>query len=180
MLDESPRRFLPGWTVHNCRDALLFCAGDRTCVEEPDGHYALRASRQDRLRRRRSMILVSVGSVLFSGCADDCKTSCLPYGTYIRSNSELGVASAKICIDDDCKTLTPGQDDGDGIDGNVTDGFYRSDWTEGRKFTLTIEVLDASGSMVDTLSEDREMKSGGCDCGVLYYDWKDGHLHRVT
>lgn len=118
---------------------------------------------------------------LFAGCADDCNTSCLPYGTYIDSNNDLGVASARVCFDDDCKTLAPGQDDGGGgVDGNVTNGFHRSDWTEGRNFKLTIEVLDASGSVVDTLSEDREMKAGGCDCGVLSYDWKDGRLHRVS
>jgi hypothetical protein len=125
--------------------------------------------------------MVLVGFMVLAGCTDDCDTSCLPNGTYVEANDELGVASATICFDDDCKTLRPGEDDGGGgIDGNVTDGFYRGDSTEDRSFKLTIEVFDAAGNSIDAVTEDREMNSGECRCGVLYYEWKDGQLHRVS
>ncbi|MEO6123246.1 MAG: hypothetical protein ABIR32_06015 [Ilumatobacteraceae bacterium] len=119
--------------------------------------------------------------LLISGCSD-CKadSSCLPRGTYIDANELLGPTSAKICFDDDCKTLVPGEDDGGGGDGNVTNGFYRSDWSDGRKLMLTIEVYDSAGDTLGSIAEERTMDSGGWACGVHFYDWKNGALHRLN
>ena len=120
--------------------------------------------------------------LLISGCSY-CKkdSSCRPRGTYIDANELLGATSAKICFDDDCKTLLLGGDDGGGsVDGNTTNGFYRSDWTDGRELMLTIEVYNSVGDTVGSISEERKMDSGGCACGVLFYDWKNGALHRLN
>lgn len=132
--------------------------------------------------RARMAAGLAAGVLLISGCSD-CKedSSCLPRGTYIDANELLGATSAKICFDDDCKTLVPGEDDGGGsVDGNVTNGFYRSDWTDGRELMLTIEVYNSAGNTLASISEERTMDSGGCACGVLFYDWKDGTLHRLN
>ena len=39
-------------------------------------------------------------------------------------------------------------------------------------------VFDASGKAIDSLTETLTMDSTRCACGVLYYDWKNGRLHR--
>ena len=132
--------------------------------------------------RARMAFGLAATMLMISGCSG-CKgdSSCLPRGTYIDANELLGATSAKVCFDDDCKTLVPGGDDGGGtVDGNVTNGFYRSDWTNGRKLRLTIEVYNSAGDTLGSISEDRKMDSGGCACGVLFYNWKNGELHLLN
>jgi hypothetical protein len=132
--------------------------------------------------RARLLASFAAGLLVISACSD-CKedSSCLPRGTYVEANELLGATSARICFDDDCKTLVPGEDDGSGgVDGNVTNGFYRGDWTDGREFTLTINVYNSAGDTLGSISEKRKMDPGGCACGVLFYDWKDGALHRLN
>lgn len=41
-------------------------------------------------------------------------------------------------------------------------------------------VFDASGKAIDSLTETLTMDSTRCACGVLFYDWKNGRLHRIN
>ena len=116
--------------------------------------------------------------LLASACGDDCReTSCLPYGTYIDLNEELGTASATICFDDDCRTVLAGQG---GEPDQATTGFQSNLWEEGRRLHLAITVFDSAGNVVGSISEERTMDSGACACGVLFYAWRDGDLHRLN
>jgi hypothetical protein len=125
--------------------------------------------------RARMAFRFAVVMLLTSGCSD-CKkdSSCLPRGTYIDANGVFGASSAKVCFDDDCQVLKSG-----GGEANVTSGFYRADWTDGRELMLTIVVYNSAGDTLGSISEERRMDSRGCACGVLFYDWKNGALHRL-
>jgi len=117
--------------------------------------------------------------LLLAACSDaDCNTSCLPSGTYIDLNTELDTATAKICFDDECTTVRPGQSDGTG-DGNVTTGFYSNEWEEGRRVHLTIDVFDSAGATLGAVGETCTMASSGCSCGVFFYRWRAGHLNKI-
>jgi hypothetical protein len=110
------------------------------------------------------------------GCGSACpKTSCYAPGTYIDANDALGATSAEICLDTACTTVPAltGPDD-------VFTGFNVNTWQEGRDVVLRLTVFAANGRVIDSLSEKRKMDSSGCACGVLYYGWKAGHLHRVN
>jgi len=112
--------------------------------------------------------------VVLVGCSSDCTNgSCYPYGTYVHPNTEIGAASAEICFDTDCETVKAVEGDGD-----VYNGFNSSFWQAGRTVQLRLTVFDASNNVIDTLTEKRTMDPSGCACGVLFYDWKDGRLHR--
>jgi hypothetical protein len=45
---------------------------------------------------------------------------------------------------------------------------------------LTIVVYNSAGDTLGSISEERRMDSRGCACGVLFYDWKNGALHRLN
>ncbi len=132
-----------------------------------------------RLHRHRAAF--GLAAILaFASCSDaDCQTSCLPYGTYVELNAELDTATAKICFDDECTTVRPGEGDGTG-DGNVTTGFYSNEWQDGRRVHLTIDVFDSTGAILDSVDETRTMDTSGCSCGVFFYGWRDGHLHKIN
>lgn len=122
---------------------------------------------------RRSAVLIAV---LLVGCSSDCgKGSCYPPGTYIDPNVALGATSAEICFDGDCTTVEAlaGPDD-------VFNGFNVDKWEQGRPVELRVTVFDAKGAVIDSLTETRTMDSAGCACGVLFYDWKNGRLHRLN
>ena len=110
------------------------------------------------------------------GCSSTCRTdSCLPHGTYIDPNDALGATSAEICYDSECTTVAA-------VNGS-NDNFLTFDtqrWDEGRTVQLRLTVFDASHKVIDSITEQRKMDSARCACGVLYYDWKNGHLHRVN
>jgi hypothetical protein len=121
-------------------------------------------------------LCAGVAAFALVGCSTDCaEESCMVAGTYVDPNDSLGAESAEICFDDDCHTMKA-------IEGNedVFLGFNRDDWHEGREFRLRITVFDAKGQVIDTLSEQRTMDSSRCGCGVLFYDWHDGRLHRAN
>jgi hypothetical protein len=63
---------------------------------------------------------------------------------------------------------------------NVFNGFNVDTWHEGRTVELRLAIFDADGAVVDSLTETRKMDSSSCACGVLFYTWKDGRLHRLT
>jgi len=121
-------------------------------------------------------LLAAIAAVVLVGCSSDCaEESCYPLGTYINPNDDLGAKSAEICIDADCTTvdaLAGGED--------VFNGFNIDTWHEGRTVELRLTVFDATGGVIDSLTEKRKMDSSGCACGVLFYDWKDGRLHRLN
>lgn len=123
---------------------------------------------------------VAVATILVvAGCSSSnaCEPSpsCWPYGTYVDANDELGAVQARICYDDDCRTIAAHDGDND-----IFDGFNTDVWQDGRQVHLTIDVLDASGTSIASISEDRVMDSGGCACGVLYYGWRDDQLYRMN
>ncbi|HAN35999.1 MAG TPA: hypothetical protein DCQ52_11305 [Acidimicrobiaceae bacterium] len=121
-------------------------------------------------------LLAALTAVVLVGCSPDCaKGSCYPPGTYIDPNDALGATSAEICFDGDCATVEAfaGPDD-------VFNGFNLDTWEEGRSVDLSVTVFDASGQVIDSLTETRTMDSSGCACGVLFYDWKNGRLHRLN
>lgn len=127
------------------------------------------------MSKRRWLSVGAIAAFALASCSDcDDDGSCLPYGTYVDLNEALGSASARICLDDDCSTLLPGEEQG-----NVQTGFYRDDWEDGRELRLTIEVFDESGAVIDSLTETRTMNSGDCSCGVLFYGWQNDRLHRI-
>ncbi len=41
-------------------------------------------------------------------------------------------------------------------------------------------VFDANGGVINSLTETRTMDPSGCACGVLFYGWKNGRLHRTN
>ena len=132
-----------------------------------------------RLGSRSPQASIIVAAVLLaSACGDDCReTSCLPYGTYVDLNEELGTESAEICYDDDCRTVLAGRG---GEPDQATTGFQSNLWEEGRRLQLAITVLDSAGNVVGSLTEERTMDSDGCACGVLSYGWRDGNLRRLN
>ena len=87
----------------------------------------------------------------------------------------VGAKSAKICLDGDCTTVPAlaGPDD-------AFNGFNLDNWHEGRTVELRLTVFDASGHIIDPLAETRTMNPWACACGVLYYNWKEGRLHRLN
>jgi hypothetical protein len=126
--------------------------------------------------RKQSLVrvLAAVTAVVLVGCRSDCeKGSCLPYGTYIDPNDALGATSAEVCFDSECTTVDAlaGPDD-------VFNGFNVDTWDEGRSVELRVTVFDSNGEVIDMLTETRTMDSTRCACGVLFYDWKNGRLHR--
>ena len=96
-------------------------------------------------------------------------------GTYIDPNGALDATSAEICFDGGCTTV-------EALDGanDVFNGFNVDRWEEGRSVELRMTVFDANGDVIDSLTETRTMDSTRCACGVLYYDWTNGRLHRVN
>ena len=121
-------------------------------------------------------LLAAVTAVLLAGCSSDCaRGSCLPFGTYIDPNDTLGATSAEICFDGDCTTVEAlaGAED-------VFNGFNVGTWEEGRSVELRMTVFDENGGVIDSLTETRTMNSSGCACGVLFYGWKNGRLHRTN
>ncbi len=121
-------------------------------------------------------LLAALTAVVLVGCGSDCaKGSCYPSGTYIDPNDALGAASAEICFDGDCTTVEAlaGPDD-------VFNGFNVDTWEEGRSVELRMTVFDANGGVIDSLTETRTTAFSGCACGVLFYGWKNGRLHRTN
>jgi hypothetical protein len=53
-------------------------------------------------------------------------------------------------------------------------------WEEGSSFELSIEVFDATGSLIDSMAEQRTMDSNAEACGVLQYGWTEGRLTRIN
>lgn len=124
----------------------------------------------------KTLFVAAFAAVVLAGCGPDCSdASCYPAGTYIDPNNALGTASAEICIDGDCTTVeaATGPDD-------VFSGFNVDTWEEGRSVELRLTVFDASGDVIDSLTETRTMDSSGCACGVLFYGWKNNRLHRTN
>jgi hypothetical protein len=121
-------------------------------------------------------LLAALTAAVLVGCSSDCADrSCYPPGTYIEPNDVLGATSAEICFDADCTTVEAlaGPDD-------VFNGFNVDTWREGRSVEVRLTVLDAKGGVIDSLTETRTMDSSDCACGVLFYDWKSGRLHRLN
>ena len=121
-------------------------------------------------------LLAALAAVVLVGCGSDCpKGSSYPLGTYIDPNGALDATSAEICFDGDCTTV-------EALDGanDVFNGFNVDTWEEGRSVELRMTVFDASGQVIDLLTETRTMDSTRCACGVLFYDWKNGRLHRIN
>ena len=123
-------------------------------------------------------LCAALTAAVLVGCSSGsaaCNQSCYPPGIYIDPNDEVGATSAQICLDSDCTTV-------DALSGpnDVFNGFNVANWHEGRTVELRLTVLDAGGHVIDSLTEPRKMNSSGCACGVLYYDWKDGRLHRLN
>lgn len=115
-------------------------------------------------------------ALAFGGCSSDCRrVSCYPPGTYIDPNDALGATSAEICFDAGCTTVAALAGPND-----MFNGFNVDTWEEGRTVDLRLTVFDASGRTIDSLTEKRKMDSSACACGVLYYDWKNGRLHRLN
>ena len=120
--------------------------------------------------------LAALAAVVLVGCGSDCpKGSCYPLGTYIDPNGALDATSAEICFDGDCTTVEALAGPAD-----VFNGFNVDTWEEGRSVELRMTVFDASGKVIDSLTETRTMDSTRCACGVLFYDWKNGRLHRIN
>ena len=133
--------------------------------------------RPEGLRRRTAVrgVALLVALVLV-GCSSTChRGSCFPHGTYVELNQQLGTATAQICFDTNCSTVKANE----GTD-DIFTGFNTSYWEEGKKVQLHITVYDAANKVIDELTEPRTMTSSGCACGVLYYSWKNGHLHRTN
>jgi uncharacterized lipoprotein NlpE involved in copper resistance len=128
------------------------------------------------MRKMRVRLLAAIAALVLVGCSSDCADqSCFPPGMYIDPNDDLGAKSAEICIDSDCTTVRAlaGADD-------VFNGFNIDKWHEGRTVELRLTVFDGAGGVIDSLTEQRKMDSSDCACGVLFYDWKDGRLHRLS
>ena len=121
-------------------------------------------------------VLAALTAVVLVGCGSDCSHgSCYPLGTYIDPNDALDATSAEICFDGDCATV-------EALDGgeDVFNGFNVNTWEEGRTVELRMTVFDENGDVIDTLTETRTMDSSGCACGVLFYGWRNGRLHRTN
>ena len=125
------------------------------------------------LGRRITVGLLALAVV---GCSSNTTgVECFQPGTYIEVNDAAGASSAEICFDTDCVTVGANEPTGQPFT-----GFRRGDWSEGRTMTLKLTVFDASHKAIDSVTESRTMNSKASSCGVLYYDWKNGHLHRVN
>jgi hypothetical protein len=121
-------------------------------------------------------LLAALVIVALVGCGSDCpEGSCYPAGTYIDPNDALGAASAEICFDSDCTTVEAAAGPND-----VFNGFNVDTWDEGRSVELRVTVFDVNGGVIDSLTETRTMDSSGCACGVLFYGWQNGRLHRTN
>lgn len=121
-------------------------------------------------------VLAALVVVLLAGCSDDCERgSCYPYGTYVDPNPALGATTAEICFDGECTTV-----EADGGRDDVFNGFNTDTWEDGRTVELAITVFDANGEVIDALTETRTMDSNRCSCGVLFYEWQNGKLHRTN
>jgi len=121
-------------------------------------------------------LLAALVPLVLGGCGSDCvEDSCYPLGVYIDANDDLDATSAEICVDDDCKTIEAltGPDD-------VFNGFNIDTWYEDRTVAIRLTVFDSAGAAIDSLTDRRKMDSSGCSCGVLYYEWKGGRLHRLS
>jgi hypothetical protein len=113
-------------------------------------------------------------ALVLIGCSSTCQQGdCLPHGTYIELNQELDTTSAQICFDAKCSTVKANEGTSD-----IFTGFNSDYWAEGKTVQLHLTVFDSANKVIDTLTESRTMDSSGCACGVLYYTWQDGHLHR--
>lgn len=128
--------------------------------------------------RRATGSRIGAGLLGFAlvGCSATCKTgSCFPLGTYIQPNDALGATSAEICYDADCVTVKANNGPNDNFS-----TFDTNRWNEGRTIQLRLTVFDANNKVIDSLTEKRTMDSSACACGVMAYDWKNDHLHRVN